>query len=365
MSQFQILLTPVVAMMGFAYLLSAAMRRFHNSQQEQVAFGMLIGVTIAIGMANPLSLGDGLIFDARTLLTGAAVAFVGPIAGLIAMTFGIVFRIYLGGAGMMSGVVGLVLAFTLALAWVHLIRGRIKSSVLTDALLGAAVTPSIVAIFLLPFDLATTLFFSILPALLICNIVGAAAIGLIFRRERRYLSEVRKMQSHARIDLLTNLLNRRGMDREVGATKFDTTRGHVLFYFDVDNFKAINDSFGHDAGDAALAIVAARIKDIIRGEAVFARQGGDEFSIYVASLESRDVQGVADRLCSTISSQKFSHNGDVFPVTISLGGYWTKQDLTLQEMISRADEQLLFAKRAGKSRARVAFDQDRNASNVA
>ena len=365
MSQFQVLLTPVVAMMGFAFVLSAATREFHGTRQEQVAFGVLFGVTIAVGMAHPLTLGEGLIFDARTLLIGSAVAFVGPMAGLLALGFGIAFRLYLGGAGMLSGVVGLVLAFMLALAWVHVIRDRIKLPFVTDALLGAAVTPSIVALFVLPYDIASTLFASVLPTLFICNVVGATAIGLVFRRERRYLSEVRKMQAHARTDALTNILNRRGMDREVGAKKFDASLGHVLFYFDVDNFKHINDTFGHDAGDAALAIVAARIKDIIRGEAVFARQGGDEFSIYVASLHARDVQGVADRLCSAISCQKFSHDGQVFPVSISLGGYWTKQDLSLQDMISLADEQLLLAKRAGKNRARVAFDQDCNVSIVA
>jgi diguanylate cyclase len=365
MFQFQILLAPVVAMLGLAFLLSSAMRHFHQTKYEQLAFGLLFGLTLVLGMTNPLSLGEGLIFDVRTLLTGAAVAFVGPIAGLITVAFGVICRIYVGGAGTASGLVGLVLAFCLAFAWAHFGKDRIKRPVLRDAFLGLAVTPSIIALFLLPFDLAMSLFYTILPTLLVCNVAGAIAIGWVFRREARYFLEAQEMQSIAQTDHLTNLLNRRGMDCEVDATKFDATRGHAVFYFDIDDFKGINDTYGHDTGDASLAIVAARIKDIIRGETVFARQGGDEFSLYVPGLEARDMQAVADRFCSAISGQKFSHNNQVFPVSISLGGYWSKQNLPLQDMINNADAQLLLAKRAGKNRAQVGFDRKENVSVVA
>ncbi len=365
MLQFQVLLAPVVALLGLSFLLSSAMRHYHETKYEQFAFGVLFGLTVVLGMTNPLSLGEGLIFDTRTLLTGAAVAFVGPVAGLITLGFGIVCRIYIGGVGTTSGLVGLVLAFGLALEWSHFASHRVKQPVLKDTCLGIAVTPSIFALFILPFDLAVDLFASILPTLLICNVVGAIAIGWIFRHEARYISEAREMRSFARTDQLTNLLNRRGMDREVDATKFDASRGHAVFYFDVDNFKGINDTYGHDTGDATLAIVAARVKDIIRSETVFARHGGDEFSLYVPGLDASDMQAVADRFCTAISAEKFSHANKVFTVSISLGGYWSKQNLPLQEMINRADAQLLLAKRSGKNRAQVAFDRNNDTSVVA
>ncbi|MFT6073992.1 MAG: GGDEF domain-containing protein [Yoonia sp.] len=92
-------------------------------------------------------------------------------------------------------------------------------------------------------------------------------------------------------------------DREVGATIYDASRGHTIFYFDIDDFKRINDTFGCDAGNA-----------------VFARQRGEEFSIYVSSLNALNVQGVADRLCAAISGQNFRHNYKVFSVSISLEG---------------------------------------------
>ncbi len=365
MFQLQFFIAPVVAMMGFAFLLSAAMRNFHTAKNEQIAFGVLFGSIVVLGMTNPLPLGEGLFFDTRTLLTGAAVAFVGPVAGIITVGFGIICRIYIGGAGTTAGVASLILTFALAFAWLQLTKDRVRQPMLKDALLGLAVTPSILAVFLLPFDLALTLLISVLPTLLISNVIGTAAIGLVFRRERRYFSDAETMQSHARTDSLTNLLNRRGMDREVGASKFNAVHGHAVFYFDIDDFKFINDTYGHDAGDATLAIVAARVKDIIRGEAIFARHGGDEFSLYIPGLEAQDIGAIAERLCTTISSQKFSHNDQVFPVSISLGGYWTKQELPFEEMINRADTQLLLAKRAGKNRAQVAFDRDTDIPMVA
>lgn len=355
MLSFQILLAPVVALMGLAFLFDAVLRKFHGTKQEQIAFGVLFGTTVVVGMTNPLSLGEGLIFDTRTLLTGAAVAFSGPVAGLITMLFGVVCRLILGGAGTTAGVVGLVVAFLLALGWSRFIRKRITNRVLGDALLGLAITPSILALFILPFDLASRLFFSVLPTLLVCNVIGSVAIGLVFRREIRHLKDEKRLEAYAQTDALTNLLNRRGMDNKLGSVKFDAKAGHALFYFDIDNFKAINDTHGHDAGDAALAIVAARITENIRGEAVFARHGGDEFSIYMPRLDACDVQDVGNRICAAVSSETFAHKDITFDVSISLGAYWSKQDMPVQRMIDLADAQLLLAKRAGKNRAQVAY----------
>ncbi len=365
MLQFQILLTPVIALLGLAFLFNAILRRYHETKHEQLAFGILFGATIVIGMTNPLSLGEGLIFDTRTLLLGSAVVFVGPVAGAVALVAGVACRLFIGGAGTFTGVVGLFLAFGIAIAWYYLMRNRITNKILSDILLGFAMTLSIFALFVLPRNLAIDLFVSILPTLLICNVIGTVAIGLVFRREMRYFQDNKELAAHAQTDALTHLLNRRGMESEIGSAKFDASRGHALFYFDIDNFKHINDTFGHPSGDATLAIMAARIRETIRGEAIFARHGGDEFSIYMPGLDAADVQAVGDRLCAVVSGQKFTHDSNTFAVSISIGAYWTKQDLPLQDMIDRADTQLLLAKRAGKGRAQVAYGNDNSAAEVA
>ena len=356
MLQFQILLTPLIILLGLAFLFNVALRKFHDTNHEQVAFGLLFGTIVTIGMTHPLTLGEGLIFDTRTLMVGAAVAFVGPLAGTMTLAAGLICRLMIGGAGTGPGVAGLLLAFGLAVAWCVLMRGRIKSCIVNDALLGLAITPSASVFFMLPYELAIELLASILPTLLTANVLGMVAIGLVFRRERKHLEYTKTLTAFAQTDALTNLLNRRGMDARVGATTFDTNLGHALFYFDVDDFKQVNDTHGHSAGDAALAIVAARIKDSIRVEAVFSRHGGDEFSIYMPRLDAADVRAVAERLGACVSDQAFVYSDMTFNVSISIGAFWTKRAMPIQEMIDKADTQLLLAKQAGKNRAQVAYD---------
>lgn len=365
MLQFQVLLTPVVAMMGLAFMLNVTLRKFHQTWSEQYVFGVMFGAIMVLGMMYPISLGEGLIFDTRTLLLGAAVAFVGPIAGFIALTIGLMCRVFIGGSGMLAGIVGLGLAFCIAIAWLYFVSPRFKSRLLADAFLGLCMTSSILAIFVLPFEIAMPLFLKITPVLIICNIVGTVAIGLVFRREIRLLEQGKLLEQHAKRDPLTNLLNRRGLSLQMEAARFDQKQGHAMFYFDIDNFKRINDTHGHDAGDAALAIIAARLKENLRDDAVFARHGGDEFSIYMPSVAKEDVKAVADRLGNLISNDLFEHQGTTFTTTISIGGFWTKQATSMQDMIDGADAQLLLAKQAGKNRSQINFERQSQLYSVA
>jgi len=358
MANFQILLTPVIALMCLAFLFSTVLRRFNGSKYEPFAFATMFGVVIVVGMVNPISLGEGVIFDTRTLLLGSAVLFSGPVAGLVALAFGVMCRIYLGGAGVVPGLLGLVMAYGLAVFCVQFLRDKITWPVLFDAVSGIVVTGSLVAIFMLPLDLAMSIVAEILPTLTICNVLGVAAIGAIYRREMRYFMATKTLEEFARRDPLTNLLNRRGLDAEMDAVQFDSARGHALFYFDIDDFKTVNDGFGHNAGDAALAVVAARLKNSLRKEAVFARHGGDEFSIYLPSLHAGDVQSVANRLCRLVADENIEDDGLSFDVTISVGAYWTRVPCPLQEMINQADTQLLLAKNKGKNRSQVAYSPE-------
>jgi diguanylate cyclase len=351
--------------MGLAFLFNAVLKKFQESRYRQVAFGLLFGGIVVLGMTNPLSLGEGLIFDTRTLLVGAATVFVGPLAGAIALFAGIICRVVIGGAGTTAGLVGLLLAYGLALAWDSFVHHRIKSLVLRDALMGFVVTFSAAAFFVLPYELALTLLASVLPTLLLVNIGGMVVIGLVFRREIDQFENRKMLEAYAKTDSLTNLLNRRGMDAEIATTQFDPDIGHALFYFDIDDFKSVNDTYGHAAGDAALAIVAARIKDGLRNEAVFARHGGDEFSIYLPHISAADVRAVGQRLCASISEQAFTCNDLTFDVSISIGAFWSQEDIPIRLMIERADAQLMLAKQAGKNRAQVAYDRQGQSTAVA
>nr|WP_286130971.1 diguanylate cyclase [Loktanella sp. 5RATIMAR09] len=351
--------------MCLAFLFNAVLRRFHASKFEQSVFGVLFGVIVILGMTNPLSLGEGLIFDTRTPMIASAVVFVGPVAGVVAVSFGLVCRVIIGGAGVAPGVLGLFLAFGIALGWTRFIGPKVKNPILNDALLGVALTASVVAFFVLPYQMAMQLITDVTPTLMAANVLSMVAIGLVFRRELRFVEENKELTIHAETDALTNLLNRRGLNAAIGMRRHDAQAGHALLYFDVDNFKHVNDSYGHGAGDAALAILAARIKDSIREDALFSRHGGDEFSIYAPQLGACDVQSFADRVRTAISDQAMTYDSVSFDVSISIGAFWTTTEMPIDEMIEKADAQLMLAKQAGKNRAQIAYDAPRHVTAFA
>ncbi|MEO1641614.1 MAG: diguanylate cyclase [Pseudomonadota bacterium] len=358
MSQLQIILAPIFALMVMAFLFNAVLRKFHGSKYEQPMLGVLFGTALVVGMTNPITIGEGLIVDARTLLVAAATVFGGPIAGLVTMVFGLAARAYLGGAGLTAGLIGLLLAYGMALLWQMKVQHLIRNRVLADALAGMFVTGSIIALFVLPFPIAMQIMMQVLPTLIVTNTFGMVAIGFIYRREVKYFEDARLLAAYAKTDPLTKTLNRRGLDRAFDEAAKARKDGHAMLYFDIDNFKGINDTYGHDAGDKALEVIADRVTQCVRGEAVFARHGGDEFSIYLPGVHPSDLNIIADRLCRLIASSPIAHKDTLFTTSISMGGYWTAEDISLQALIDYANRQLLRAKKMGKNRAVVATAEE-------
>ncbi|SFS19082.1 GGDEF domain-containing protein [Yoonia litorea] len=356
----QILLAPALAVMGIAFIYNLLLQRFADSRFRDAAFGLMFGGAIVLGMANPISLGDGVIFDSRSLILGAAVAFCSYRAGAIALGISLCSRIVIGGAGVVSGVVGLILAFGLAVAWVHWAFPKIKNPFIADASLAIAISPTLLAVFLLPWDLAISILQTVGPVITLCNLVGMVVLGFVFRREIRQFNRRSDLLREATTDPLTNLLNRRGFDRSVHHAARPHQTGRALLYFDIDNFKHINDTLGHDTGDLVLGLIAKRIGESLREDAKFARQGGDEFSIYLPDIDETDVRSVADRLCRIINQAPFQIDGKQVDVSISMGAFWAEEDLSLDHMIKAADEQLLLAKQAGKNRAQIRFARTTN-----
>lgn len=356
MAHFHILLAPALAVMGIAFLFNLVLHRVVECRSREYAIGLLFGGAIVISMANPLSLAEGFIFDTRSLLLGAAVVYGGPLAGLIALAFGFLYRIWIGGAGLPAGIGSLMMAYGLAYFCARRISPLIRNQYLADAVLGAAVSLSIFSLFVLPFDKALGLVGSVGPELFLGDIVGMVLLGIVFRRELALEKTRMQLQADATRDPLTKLLNRRGLESVVERRRFNPRVGQAMLYFDVDNFKSINDSYNHDIGDAVLEVIASRIDENLRGDAILARQGGDEFSIYLPEIGQADVKAVAERVCDLIGHDALIVRGQSVKASISLGGYWSRVNLGLDELIKRADAQLRLAKSAGKNRTKIAFD---------
>jgi diguanylate cyclase (GGDEF)-like protein len=126
--------------------------------------------------------------------------------------------------------------------------------------------------------------------------------------------------------------------------------------FDIDDFKQLNDTHGHLAGDEVLSNLAELCRSSIRTEDVFARYGGEEFAIVSRSTSMDAARGMAERIRREIEEHAFDYDGNTFDITVSVG-ISTVQGSGAEnpeELIDAADEALYSAKDAGKNTVRVA-----------
>jgi diguanylate cyclase (GGDEF)-like protein len=155
----------------------------------------------------------------------------------------------------------------------------------------------------------------------------------------------------SRIDPLTGLANRRFF-LELTQIELDWCRRRqtplTIAYADVDNFKTVNDTLGHQTGDRLLSEVANTLKENVRSIDIVARPGGDEFVIMFPELESSKAQDVLKRLLTHLAERMSQQN---WPVTFSIGAAtYNNLNYSLEEMIAEADALMYAAKQAGKGR---------------
>jgi diguanylate cyclase (GGDEF)-like protein/PAS domain S-box-containing protein len=158
-------------------------------------------------------------------------------------------------------------------------------------------------------------------------------------------------------DALTGLYNRHRFNEELARMIADAQRHDsrvALLFFDLDDFKYINDTFGHRAGDAMLIRVAGEVAGQVRRNELFARLGGDEFAILVPDISDEMLRVLADRITRSIAQVRFHFEGQSLRLTSSLGiaAYPDHAD-NAEDLIARADTAMYQAKEAGKNAWRI------------
>lgn len=170
--------------------------------------------------------------------------------------------------------------------------------------------------------------------------------------------ELKRLSQH---DGLTQLLNRRGFDTraiEAWRTASRAKQPLGVILFDIDYFKKYNDSYGHQAGDECIKLVADAARECChRPTDIVARYGGEEFVVLLPDTNLQGTQHVAETLRRSIESKNFEHQGspDYGKVTVSVGGCAIKHTTgaNLEELISAADAALYKCKELGRNRAQV------------
>jgi diguanylate cyclase len=163
----------------------------------------------------------------------------------------------------------------------------------------------------------------------------------------------RTLAEQAMNDPLTKVLNKRAMSLKMAEELGRTPRGNVsLIVFDIDRFKNINDTYGHQAGDRALQAIAHQASMALRGQDTLFRYAGDEFVILLRETVVGDALAVAERVRLAAAGIRFTYRGtQEIRITVSLGVAQAKGKDTPESLFERADRALYEAKRTGRDRA--------------
>jgi len=172
----------------------------------------------------------------------------------------------------------------------------------------------------------------------------------------------RKMSYQATHDPLTGLVNRREFERRLDEA-MDTAHAdeavHIVFYMDLDRFKAVNDTCGHQAGDNMLREVATLIKEQVRDSDFVGRLGGDEFGALLIGCPIEKARKIATDICNAVADYRFVWKDKIFNIGISIGLIEVSHTSgTLQDVMSAADSACYMAKQQGRGQVHVYSARD-------
>jgi diguanylate cyclase (GGDEF)-like protein/PAS domain S-box-containing protein len=189
------------------------------------------------------------------------------------------------------------------------------------------------------------------------NIIGAIEsfsnnAGLMEAR-----SKLREMRHAAMTDALTGLGNRKHLEgrlRAVIAEYQSNASPAGLLFMDVDNFKRVNDTYGHSTGDAVLRMIARTLRHALRSTDSVGRWGGEEFLVILAEVPDPEaLWKIAEKARTLVEYSRLDVNGQGLTVTVSIGGSLLLPADTPEQFVQRADELMYRSKQAGRNRVTI------------
>ncbi|MCF6310160.1 MAG: GGDEF domain-containing protein [Sulfurimonas sp.] len=171
-------------------------------------------------------------------------------------------------------------------------------------------------------------------------------------------TKVKVLEETTNLDALTKVFNRRALDSYLSDVCSNTSipfNLHVLM-LDIDNFKIINDEYGHITGDKILIFISNTLRKTLRdGDKIF-RFGGEEFTIVLNRNTDEECELIANRLLTLISSNRLLYMGQKISVTASIGFTRLVKDDIPDSLLSRADKAMYFSKHNGKNQVSKVFE---------
>lgn len=343
----------LLALMTLAY--GTVLYRLGNRPLlRQICLGLLFGAGGVAAMLQSVPVAPGIFLDVKAVPVALAAPFGGTLAAILAAGIVATGRMAVGGAGMLPGVTGILLAGAAGLLMAWLIPSAEWRGARPLFLLAPLSALNPLGIFVLPWSVALPTFIHGGLPVALFTVVGILMLGTMMARERRRVDTERVLRDAALSDPLTGLANRRAffgaIDREVaGALRHDTPVSLLLL--DIDHFKEVNDARGHDAGDAVLVALSRVLQRGVRQSDLVARFGGEEFAILLPCTSLEGAYLLAERLRCAVRDCGIQHDGAVLQVTVSIGVSTLAPNVDRPDtLIKAADMALYRAKSDGRDR---------------
>lgn len=206
---------------------------------------------------------------------------------------------------------------------------------------------------------ASRLVTNVLLASLAVGTLSLLGLGMFLSRRllKRGAQMSARLRHQASHDGLTGLANRQEFERNLHlaiSRRATTGREQALLYFDLDQFKVVNDTCGHPAGDALIRQVTATVQERLRETDLLARLGGDEFGVLLVDCTLEDALRIAETIRESIAETRFAWESKIFSTTASIGVLSIDPTLrTVAEIMSIADRACYAAKDHGRNRVQA------------
>jgi diguanylate cyclase (GGDEF)-like protein/PAS domain S-box-containing protein len=167
---------------------------------------------------------------------------------------------------------------------------------------------------------------------------------------------VNRLEQTVLLDPLTGIGNRRFIDIRIQSAFFEYQQHRIPFgvlFMDIDDFKIVNDRFGHEIGDRALQLVASTLNHNLRGDDAVARWGGEEFIALLAGVDRDGLLNAAEKLRTLVESSPVLVGKKAIPLTISVGATMLRLEDDPASLLRRADQYMYASKNGGRNRVTI------------
>jgi len=189
------------------------------------------------------------------------------------------------------------------------------------------------------------------------NIVGAVETFNKGFSPEKTERRIRKLQQTALLDPLTAICNRRHLESRLKISLLDFQENKIpfgLLFCDIDHFKNLNDTFGHNLGDKVLRMVAQTLRANIRDADTMGRWGGEEFLVILQNVDTKSLLSIAEKLLNLVRQSHLTLSDKrTLSATISIGGTLVRKFDTFDSIVDRADRLMYQSKADGRNRITV------------